>query len=158
MCDAHFGRKWEFMSRVLLPVSLHYTDNADPLILFAVQGKYTDAAHHIWVQNCSAPNTSHPQTEITEHSFASNNSTLEYCRYHFGVKRGTELPASTAASWDWSETGLTSQHSAHWKSPKFGGFDCTICELLYLRLREKFITDWEDWRHSRNLAIYPPPK
>lgn len=65
------------------------------------------------------------------------------------------LPAETGQRQVWQ---VITQLSAHWKSPKFWGFDHTVCELLSLRLREKFITDWEDWRHSRNLAVYPPPK
>lgn len=49
MCDAHFGGKWEFMSRLLLPVSLNYMGKAELLILFAVQGEYKDDVHQLHI-------------------------------------------------------------------------------------------------------------
>lgn len=87
MCDAHFGRKWEFTTLLL-----QYRKREHYSML--------NTASSFYISRIERYKHFSSYTKIIQQSLVLNNCTLQKNpAIHFGIKRGTELFANTVANW-----------------------------------------------------------
>lgn len=125
------------MSTVLLPVSLHYMENAELLLQFKENIKM------LYISFTLECTTAQPQTLLIFRLWLLNTA-LPQTSPHFGIMQISTLvlkgdlsslpallPTESGQRQVWQ---VITQLLAHRKSPKFWGLDYTICDLLSLRL------------------------